>query len=61
MNEIRIDPRVPLCDREAAKALDRKRRELFDSRYRPKHPLVEHWPEPPGEHFFGTPLLRLVK
>lgn len=59
MNEIIIDPRVLLTDYQAAESLERKRRKLFDSQYRPKHPLVEHWPPPPGEHFFGWPLLRL--
>lgn len=63
MNELLIDPRVQLTDPEAAKSLERKRRKLFDSQYRPAHPLVEHRPSPPGEHFFGMPLgkLRLVK
>lgn len=61
MKFMTIRPQVPLCDREQEAKLEAKRRSLFDAPYRPRHVLVEHWPSPPGEHFFGMPLMKLVK
>jgi hypothetical protein len=55
MNELKIKPSVPLCDREQEAILNAKRRALFDSQYRPKHPLVEHWPAPSTKLYFGMP------
>lgn len=61
MNELTIDPSVKLTDPEAAAALDRKRQELFNSQYRPKNPLAEHWPPVPSGHLFDLRPMRLVK
>jgi hypothetical protein len=52
---------LKLCDEKQRAYLAAQRLNLFDSPYRPKHPLVEHWPAPAGERLFGMPLLRLVK